>query len=228
MSAEKLFNFRTFNGEVNKKALDKIRNVEKRLQCFPSFVGIAVRGSTTRGYSTEFSDLDLVLLYDSSVCSTGTDDAGHSFSFMLMVSEHGFSDSIGSVEMKKKDISPQRLAAEVPIIPADIFRVVTGTKIANYRKLYSEYLSTLTAEQRSMHLDSLARELMVDDSLGWKKMAERISGIPMSDYVGEPNLYWDVLKANGVSAPRNVYEEERLRLWQARIEKFLKQKLQQK
>ena len=221
MSKEKLFDFRTVEGQVNCGAISDIREIERKLGCFPPFVGLAVRGSTTRGYSTEFSDLDLVLLYDSSISSHTVDNESHPFSFMLMVAEYGFSSNSRSVEMKKKDINPERLSTEVPIIPADIFRIVTGTKIAKYRKLYSEYISQQPKDQRNMIVEGLALELMVDDSLGWQKMTGRVSGVPISDYVGEVNLYNEVLKANGISAPREIYEKEKLRLWQTRIKRLL-------
>lgn len=221
MSAERLFDFRTMDGEINNGAIATIREVEKRLSCFPQFVGIAIRGSTTRGYGTETSDLDLTLLYDSNVHSSAVDSEGHSFHLMRMLSKGtSLSTNSRTVESKWEDINPKRVCSEVPKWPGDIFRVVTGSKIAQYRKFYSELIRCLPKRQMDQIILELARQLTVDDCLGWRKMAERISGVPMSDYKGEINLYHEVLKANGV-ANRDVYESQRRELWKARVKRLL-------
>lgn len=221
MSAEKLFDVRTFEGTVNHSAISDIREIERSLNCYPPFIGIAVRGSTTRGYSTDSSDLDLVLLYDSNV-HFNTENEEKRFYHIRMSAWHCFITDSRRVEMTEKDINPGRLLAEVPIIPADIYRLVTGHKITKYRSLYADYIGQFPKNRIDMIVDELAGELTRDDSIGWKKMAERRSGVHMSDFSGDIDLYFEVLKANGVTAPRNVYEEERMRLWRARIKSFLK------
>lgn len=220
MSGERLFDFHTVDGEINRGAIATAREVAKRFRDFPPFVGITARGSISRGYSTESSDLDLVLLYDSSIPSRVVNSGLHPFYFMRMLSEGtNFFTYSRVVELKSRDINPERLNSEVPTVPADIFRVVTGSKIAQYRRLYSEFIRCLPDTERGRIIQELARDLADDDSRGWRKLAERISGVPMLDYQGEIELYYEVLKANGIDG-YDEYKSKRYRLWQGRIERF--------
>lgn len=59
-----VYNFRTVEGASNFNLISKLRVLEQRLRTDELFVGMAVRGSLGKGYSTQRSDLDVVVMFD--------------------------------------------------------------------------------------------------------------------------------------------------------------------
>src|SRR3989344_5864417 len=71
---KKLYDPKDIEDVPNTRALELIREIEDKFNGNPAFVGIVPRGSMVHGYSTEKSDLDILVLFDSSKIQTNIDD----------------------------------------------------------------------------------------------------------------------------------------------------------
>lgn len=63
---KKIYIPRDIEGESLTQELAEVRQIEAKFDNVPEFISIVGEGSIFKGYNVETSDIDLVLLYDSS------------------------------------------------------------------------------------------------------------------------------------------------------------------
>jgi hypothetical protein len=108
---------------------------------------------------------------------------------------------------------------------ANVFRLVTGKKIEAYRQYWIEDFQKIPKKDKEKILNGTAYELAYDDSLGWVKMVERLSGIKRPTFELENLVFrlrlWQeqVEKIPGVPKRKNYYKK-RLELWRERLNRF--------
>lgn len=224
----KLFILRDIGGRPNKEAIQTVREIEQRLSSNPEFIGLALRGSIIRGYSTKTSDVDLTILWDSSLSSDY-------FSTLRKFQNIAEEKSMNSTreprgEFKVRDINPSIISGVSKShlderALANIFRLVTGKKIEAYRQYWIESLQKIPKKDREKILNGTAYELAYDDLLGWDKMVERISGIKrppvkLENLAFRRRLWQEQIeKIPGVPKYKNFYKK-RLELWHERLNRF--------
>lgn len=193
----KVFNPRDLNGQPQTAFIEATRQAHMRFGVFPEFVGLALRGSLTKGYSTEGSDVDAIMLWDSFLSSQKLalqELAQADFKFMV--------DGTPTVNLQAEDINVAVILEDVMYYPSklsNIFRPVTGKKVDLYRKYWAIHLAGLPESERQIIIRGMAISLARDDLLGWSKMVERVSSVP---------------------GPQD-YRRHRLELWLGRLDHFL-------
>lgn len=228
----KVCNLRTIEGRPNSKVIDYIREAERQFLPYPEFVGLALRGSLIRGYSTEDSDADLIVLGDSKFCPDGP-QLNRLFEVARDISSERRA-SCGSV----KNINIERTTNMRDGWPntdvvADIFRIVTGDKINAYRRHWIERLRARPVEEKDQILKSMAGRLADDDAAGWEKMAVRLSRLlpPSYDECKSMGLTYEewryrvlyrVIDKYGISR-QNDYQQQRKSLWLDRLHCFVEE-----
>ncbi len=187
---KKLYIARNVEGEPNEQKLAILRELEKRLAEEESFVGLAPFGSAVGGYSTEESDLDVYALYDF--------PKGAPLDFWRNVHQEIKKIKL-EIEKEQKikihlistNINPQfiidniKLGVESKNNPgefvgtelAEMSRIVTGKKIDQCRKVISDKLQELPAEQKQQLADSVVESLTRRDIMSLSKRIKRMNNL---------------------------------------------------
>lgn len=179
----KLFIPRNVEGEQNQKELEVIRTLEERLKDHPAFVGLAPGGSVMRGYSNEFSDIDIWVIFDPSKVPPDDHERinkGGSNIFRDF-RERGVHFFFISLSPKALDLGSHVSAKnttdfghEIPDILATMTGIVTGKKIDRYRAQIREELQQLTSAQREALKQQALDTLKERDRMSMKKLTKRI------------------------------------------------------
>lgn len=222
----KLFVLRHIDGSQNNKAINRIREIEARFSSNPEFVGLGLRGSTVRGYSTKSSDVDLVILWDS---SKSVNPSLSSRNFQNAADEIYLDSTIEPrANFITKNIDPSVISWGPMKLPderflCEIFRLVTGKKIDEYRQYWIEVLQKVPKKVKERIIAGTAVQLAGDDLLGWEKMAERVSGIqrPSLPSSSKEAWLWTYKVENFGGVPnRKTFYKKRLKLWNKRFNRF--------
>ena len=153
----KLYRPKDFEGKPNVEVLGQIREIENSLSNNTAFVGLAPVGSTMRGgYSTESSNINIVILYDA---NPGEEDINARQDIAtIMDASRGRFTSVDrrNVEMSLLNINPeavinpflentQNSISKAKFIEAiaEMSLLVVGNKIKEYRRIYSEQFGKL-------------------------------------------------------------------------------------
>lgn len=209
--SEKLYIPRNIEGEPNKESLGITRIIEERLQTNESFVGLAPFGSWVSGYSHDRSDIDLYVLYDSSL------PGNSELAPLLQEVEKELEEKKGRrIHLISFDINPDLIIGDITkgYFSGDhpyssslqaMTRVVTGETIARYRREIAEKLDKLSSQERQAAAYEIFRSLSVSDAESFGKRSKR-----MKDFSEEELL--------GIL-------EKRRQAWARRIEQFYGVKL---
>lgn len=227
----KLYNLRTLEGLANKKAITAIREIEEKLGSNKEFVGLALNGSLGMGYSTPDSDVDLTVLYDSSLSDGGLSTHRNLQKKYELI---GY-DTLRDPEISKRQEVDLTACDVNPQVLADtndwhiIFKLTTGRKIDQYRKYWTDYLQGLSEQDREQTIKDAANKLADKDAMGWEKMARRTSGISGDDFQYNDEIYkrgnwrqeWHQAMENSVGVPKHgEFKRRRFEQWQKRILSF--------
>lgn len=224
---DKLFDLRTPLGIPNALLIERVKRAHEAFEDIPGFIGIAINGSLTKGYSTSESDIDAKILYDSSLL-------GSEEEVIYMVNAVREQGKIrrfghrygGKYHFAPLDINPDLLAPS-PESVSVIFQLITGAKINNYRHYWLEKLLGMSQESRDEFVGEMAQSLAYKDieGWGWDKMTERMTGVsrgnPMGSLQGWQWLQWTREVDEYDHMDRYSYQKMRERLWRARIAEVL-------
>lgn len=227
---KKVFVLRYLDGKPNREATTAIRKAEGELSKHPEFVGLALRGSAARGYAREDSDIDVVILYDSSrnenrKSRKNADDNNRVKERFRSLAEEIYVKTHHRVNPRFQDINPKTLMPNERSDPdyyklADIFLLVTGKKIDGYRKHWSNYFNELKKTEQKPKINAIVHALADEDVRGYDKMVERISGT-------SPDLYnsgsWRQQAQFKQGVPKyEDFKNIRYSLWKRRVRTLLK------
>lgn len=174
MFEKKLYSFRDIKGEPNKGISKFIKKFNNEFSENPAHIGIVLRGSRVKGYSTEISDFDLVVLYDSSKLKDKTEK----LYFLDTLKEHG-------IAPMHLDVNPELIRADSSL-PVDsmgfgaivqriaaLTELSSGMKIKEYRDVIKRELEKLTVEDVLMVKERTMELLLDKEKYSVKKMQKR-------------------------------------------------------
>jgi len=145
MFEEKLYDVQNIKGERNMELSQLVKELNKAFSRHPAHIGIILRGSKVKGYSTETSDFDMVVLYDSSK----VEDKTEKLYFLDKSKEHGILPMHLNINLKylKKDfelaVDSEGFGAVIQRIAA-LTELATGKKVKEYRNAIREEWNELT------------------------------------------------------------------------------------
>lgn len=177
---EKLYDPRDVEGNPNIRVLELIREIEEKFKNNPAFVGIVPRGSTVHGYSTETSDLDLLILFDSSKIQTALDDNSFQSEYMRQGVQFFFLDVNPDLVTHDLELNPDKGPVPVRNLAA-LTEMVTGDKVGNYRKIISEKFSELPSDSKENIKKRVIDLLMDKEAYSAKKIARRIPDLVIEE-----------------------------------------------
>ena len=202
---------RDVEGELLSQEFAEIRQIETRLENIPEFVSVIGEGSIFKGYSVETSDVDLVLLYDSSGRKYNSDEYWEQ---RKEISENAknVKEEIWE-EKKEKEQRPRNITFRLIDVNQHIlenqfehkhydqlvylFKLSTGKKIENYRKHWFEKLNDLPEKER-----------------------ERVVG-KLTEILSSSDFDLETLSGRVPAIEKGKLLEVRRNLWKNRIENFL-------
>lgn len=209
---KKLFILRNIEGDPNHRELAIIRQLEDELRDNKTFIGIAPFGSVVGGYSTEKSDIDLFLLFDSSkaidVGQEGIDNSEELYKKVDAWEKKVWKSERININTIFRNINPQHIIHDLELgikrgdpgefistIPADMSRVITGNKINQYRKVITEALNALTADQRKKLVDEIMGSLVRSDERSLQKRLDRMPALSVDEHLEimgkREQMWWD-------------------------------------
>lgn len=210
---------RDAKGEQNREEIELIRDLEEQLKENPSFVGIAPFGSTMEGYNTKESDIDLCVLCDGPVMESDVCDDKQAqkreqlFELFEQIKDwkQKMAEKDVSVLTRNINISASihdlRRGVErgnpgefVASTLADMTRVVTGKKIANYRSAVKKEIDAFEEEKKETIFGQIVESLIRREDLSISKRKERMPELSEQDH--------------------ERIMEVRKKMWQKRVEKI--------
>jgi len=171
----KIYSVRSLEGRQNTREISEIREIEGKLKEIPGFVAIIGEGSTFKGYSVETSDIDLLILFDS---SQGRKDQSQEIKADLAKVFTDAKESIWqqrsregkrmkNIAYRLRDLSDAALEGAVARHDvgafADLFKLSTGDKIKKYRDLWFKAINNLDSKEREKLIDEIASLLTQKD-----------------------------------------------------------------
>lgn len=175
-----------------------------------------------RGYFNRGSDLDLIILWDSSVTDIFSQARFTNFSHQ---EDRNYNRKV-RIQSKVKDINPSIIGWGPDGIPhpedlGDLFRLVTGKKIDRYRQYWIDTLNAVSPKKKEGTLQGAAIILAEDDLRGWEKIAERISGIKRNPgYFHDPEFWQEIMNKISAVPKRQQFYRHRVQLWRRRLDHF--------
>lgn len=200
-------------GEPNPEVFEVARTLEKKLAEYPFFIGLAPYGSRMKGYSSESSDVDIVIFYDSS--KTPEEDWQEVFDDFKQNADQTAAPLAAKAEQEINfnyhDLSPRRIKQYLvtanpseylaTMALGDFCEIAVGPKVEEYRKSIGDELKKQPEEKRKQAIEGIVAMLMAREKT---KMEGSVSRrIP--EVVGQEQ---EILEA-------------REKLWQERVEKVL-------
>ena len=167
----KIYNPRNIKGEPNARALDLIQELEEKFKSSPAFVGIVPKGSQFHGYSKDFSDTDVVILFDSSKIKEETDNNSFITGYAL--------DKDKPVQFFYRDINPEKVLHNLDSDPdfvtiAMLTEIVTGKEVKFYRDQIGSKLKDLSSDNLNKIKQKVVDYLMEKESYSINKAIRRI------------------------------------------------------
>ncbi|MBI2035803.1 MAG: nucleotidyltransferase domain-containing protein [Candidatus Liptonbacteria bacterium] len=195
----KLYNPRDVEGKPNTEALEQLRDVEKDLKNNPAFIGIVPGGSRIKGYSIEGSDIDVLILFDSSKIDSEKDKND----FLTEYSFKGF-------QFLFLDVNLEKLLPDLQLDPrgdgmgaviqrmAALTELVSGHQVGDYRNAIKQSYNQLSKDARDIVKNRAVDLLMDKEEYAARKIEKR-----MAD------------KLN-----KDSFLEQRRKLWEERYEQI--------
>lgn len=188
----KLYSPRDFEGKPNAEALRRLRDLERDLKNSPSFIGLVPRGSRIKGYSAEGSDIDVLILFDSSKMTADETD------FYLRASvQYG----IHCISM---DMNLERLLSDLRLDPrsdgagaavsaiAALTELVSGHRAEIYRNAVRHVYNGLSKEARAIIKNRVIDLLMRREAYGVRKsVARKSDGESAGTILGRKRGLWE-------------------------------------
>lgn len=166
---KKLYIARNAEGELNKEALDVIRELEQRPEDHPVFIGIAPKGSIV---SNRSSDIDLTMILDSSKLEEPTDI--NEADIHREYERKGVNLFFVDINPEKVLINPEQIAPYDIDAFSELTKIVTGRKVDYYRQLFRERLRQLSPEKLEELRSLVSDELIKEDAYSLPKLTKRI------------------------------------------------------
>lgn len=211
---KKLHIARSVEGNPNIEGIEIIRQLEREMSKYESFVGLAPFGSTLSGYGNKESDVDVLILYDEpDINSADKSDYdklwprafewqeemqknGHKVDFILQNVNLDY--LLRSLKFWISDRG--NLGEYVPESLEAMTRVVTGNKIEKYRKELAAKLRELDPEQKRIVADEILKSLLKRDESSLSKRKRRM---PKLSKEGHQKIL-----------------DERTKMWRGRVQKI--------
>lgn len=196
----KLYIIKDVEGEPNHEELELIREIEKKLSQHEAFIGLAPFGSIVSGYNVKTeknkSDIDLFLLFD------GKKLTENERKYYLLDKEvEQIRDEVENRTERKisviiDDINLENIVHDIKLglsdkNKADVFpstllgtmsRIVTGTRIDEYRKIIADELRAFTPEQQNHALRKIADNLIRFESASLAKRKDRVPDLSETEH----------------------------------------------
>jgi len=211
---DKLYDARDFSGERSHELSEVIREAENKFSEFSSFIGIAPYGSRTKGYSTEGSDFDLLVLMDPEEKDT-PDLLSALDSFTVEKQKEG-----KKISFQQERMYPEYLEEGIPELglrvyePGEFFQgyyryytwfnlvtlshIVTGDRKQKYRENVRGQMAKLDDVSRGNVLQNLVNFLIYIDEHSIPKMEARAKEAGEDDHFDQEE--W-------LSSRRKLWEE---------------------
>lgn len=195
---KKLYIPRNIEGKPNTEALGVIREIDEKFKDNPAFVGVVPKGSVVHGYSNEKSDVDMLILYDS---SKGGIVDGIRNKFALE-----FIDK--NIHAMYSDVNPEDILRNfdhsnsdwIARLLADMTQMVTGDKIDFYRNLFAKKLNEIPSENQEKIKSRVLKLLMDKEKYSMEKATKRV-----------PEL--EGKKEELIAARRKLWEDRFEQVW---------------
>jgi predicted nucleotidyltransferase len=212
---KKLYDPRDVEGSQDVETFEAVRMLEKALSEYPEFIGLDPFGSTMKGYSTPDSDIDIEILID-----VGVDDIVDNIRTVtritseIEVKARSVANSLKgelhkdihtSIFIVNKNENSKRIQYELAgdeddaLIVGNLFRIVRGPKIQEYRKSAIENMLRLNVSAQQRAITRMATALNEKESRNLYKAEDR-SG--------------KTLDALNIS-------QQRISMWEKRIRSFI-------
>lgn len=169
-----LFIPRNARGETNEAALDFADEVANAFSRYPCFVGVTLRGSNIRGYSTPDSDIDVNIWYDSKDPAYTVDDLDLMFGKLNTMKRNKKLDvHIRWCDMRGEsgDVA-DLVGSQRPY--AALCELTFGPRIEEYRTKLAGNLKRLDPERRSEALRRILIDLLYYETTRVPDMKDRI------------------------------------------------------
>lgn len=164
----RLYILRKADGSQNSWAISTIREAERTVSSEPGFIGLALRGSAGKGYAGPYSDVDLLVIFD----LDSTTEPERVLEFYRSVRSR-IERPIVDVRFWKAG-----LADEICRDSGNLFRLVTGTRINEYRTALVDRIKASPLGEREAKVSSMADFLAEDDVKGHNVLRARIPSNP--------------------------------------------------
>lgn len=208
---KKIYIPRDIDGEPRIQELTEVRQIEAKFDDFPEFVSVVGEGSIFKGYSVETSDIDLVLLYDSSDRKYNSDEYWEQRRELSETAKK-IKEEIWEQRKEEKQ-RPRNITFRLIDVNQDILenqfkrkrydqlayllKLSTGKKIESYRSYWIKKINSLPEDEKVQVVEKLT-EILNSSDFDPETLSDRV-----------PTLE----KENLFKARRN--------LWKKRIENFL-------
>ena len=194
---KKLYNARDIESNPNVEGIEVIREFERALGKYKSFVGLASFGSTLGGYGNKDCDIDVFILFD----KPGDADAAHeddydklrlrAFEWQEEIQKRGI-----KVDFRLQNVNPDSLIKSMKFWIGDrgtlgeyvpesleaMTRVVTGNKIEGYRKELAVKLNELDPDQKRIVVEETMRALIKRDESSLSKRMMRMPKLSKAEH----------------------------------------------
>jgi len=181
---------RNIEGEPLVQEITEIRQIEAKLDNIPEFISVVGEGSIFKGYSVEVSDIDLVLLYDSSGLKYNSDKYWEQRK-ELFESAKNVKEEIWEQRKEKKQ-RPRNITFRLIDVNQDVledqfkykhydqlvylFKLSTGKKIEDYRSYWFEKINNLPEQERVNIIGKLT-EILSSSDFDLETLSERVPTI---------------------------------------------------
>ena len=205
----KLYIARNVEGDPNNEDLALLHSLQEKLADKKGFVGIAPFGSIVTGYSSTESDFDLVDLYDDpdDYPDARNGNIGNELWMEILKLTDGLKRKINifgqNVNLElflhsmENGVSNDYLIAGL----AQMSGLVTGEKIADYRKKLTLELENLPTEEKTDLLNKVVDYLFEQDAKSLTKRKKRMPNLTEEEH------------QNILSARKDMWEKRVKEVW---------------
>jgi hypothetical protein len=188
-----------------------VRRIEQKMRAFSAFVSVGIGGSRTQGYAHAKSDIDLMLLIDSSLQSPSETEA----LYALLAKEVETSrEGPTPLHIETHDISWMNrddfLTNPEPYDKQEVYAILcgdaVGPQLAHYREVLAAKLYVLPDDEREAFVATLIQARLKLEEDRWPKIVDRM-----------PSMQERFPDAES----RVRLRESRSRLWDEHIRKVL-------
>ena len=175
--SEKKYSPRNIEGDKNSEALEVVRELHYELSQVPEFVAIVPEGSSFKGYSTEKSDIDITILFDSGDVAPSSEQYQEQKQRIKEVVEQykenfwdkkrELNEKLQNIDIKIVDVDKERLSKSLSEGRfeelSNIFKMTTGNTVENYRSALARRINELPEEEKRKVIDEITKALVRKD-----------------------------------------------------------------